>query len=258
MGEDRLVIQARVLFALLLREMTTRFGRSVGGYAWALIEPAGTVVLLTFVFSQVVHTPPLGSSFAIFYATGYLGFHIYMDISRNVSLSVKVNRALLAFPRVTMLDTILARFILQMLTAVTVFTLIISGFIIFIDPPVQIDLTYIFIAIAYAALLGVGVGTFNCAMFAIFPTWERVFNIINRPLLLISGVFFIYEQMPRTAQEILWWNPLLHITAIMRQGFYSYYAPSFVSHTYLMTLGVSTLMIGVLMLRVMRRRLLEE
>ena len=33
----RTLVQARVLFALLMREMTTRFGRSAGGYLWALI-----------------------------------------------------------------------------------------------------------------------------------------------------------------------------------------------------------------------------
>ena len=36
--ESRLEMQIRVLFALIMREMTTRFGRSAGGYAWALLD----------------------------------------------------------------------------------------------------------------------------------------------------------------------------------------------------------------------------
>ena len=38
---------ARVLFALVMREMTTRFGRSSAGYLWALIEPAAFIALLS-------------------------------------------------------------------------------------------------------------------------------------------------------------------------------------------------------------------
>ena len=37
----------RVLFALVVREMATKFGRSWGGYLWAIAEPLGGILLLT-------------------------------------------------------------------------------------------------------------------------------------------------------------------------------------------------------------------
>lgn len=116
----------RVIFALVMREMTTRFGRSAGGYLWAVLEPAGTVALLAVIFSQIARHPPLGEDFALFFATGYVAFHCYMDIARNVSIAVRTNRALLSFPSVTMLDTIIARFLLQLLTTSFVGALIMT------------------------------------------------------------------------------------------------------------------------------------
>ena len=59
----------RVLFALVVREMSTKFGRSWGGYIWAIAEPLGGILLLTIAFSFAFRKPPLGSNFALFYAT---------------------------------------------------------------------------------------------------------------------------------------------------------------------------------------------
>lgn len=255
--ETRLGIQLRVLFALVIREMTTRYGRSAGGYVWALLEPVMTVALLTAVFSQIAHSPPLGASFTLFYATGYMAFHVYMDISRTVSTSVKVNRSLLSFPRVTMLDTIIARFGLQMLTAVTVFVIVTGGVRLFVGVDDALDYRALLLALALAALMGLGVGAVNCVLFAFSPTWERMFNIANRPLFLISGVFMTFESMTPGIRQILWWNPLIHITAIARQGFYPYYQANFTAPGAVAGLALALTGVAALMLRLLRRRMLD-
>lgn len=253
--DSRIVIQGRVLMALIMREMTTRFGATTGGYAWAVLEPAVTVALLSIIFSQISRHPPLGDNFAVFFATGYMAFHVYIDISRNVSLSIKVNMPLLTFPRVTILDPIIARFVLQLLTACFVSILILGGLLIAADAPLSLHFGPIFLAVCGAATLGLGVGMLNCVLFAYSTTWERTFNLVNRPLFLVSGVFFTYESLPRYLQDVLWWNPLIHITATMRQGFFPGYAASFVSLPYVAAAALTPLLLGILLLRALRGRL---
>jgi len=255
--ETALTVQSRVLFALIVREMTTRYGRSPGGYIWAVIEPVATIALLSAVFSQITRHPSLGTIFPVFFATGYLPFHVYMDISRAVSVAVQVNRALLNFPRVTMLDVVLARFVLQLLTSLTVFAIIMTALLVYYDLHAPLDLRAIFAALGYAAVLGLGIGALNCVLFSFSPTWQRVFGIINRPMFLISGVFYIYEDLPADVQAMIWWNPLIHITAKMREGFYAEYTPSFISPVYVLLVALTTLMFGVLLLRVLRAKVLE-
>ena len=75
----------RVLFALVVREMGTRFGRSWGGYLWAIAEPLGGILLLTIAFSLALRTPPLGTNFALFYATGIIPFFLFSNVSRSVA-----------------------------------------------------------------------------------------------------------------------------------------------------------------------------
>ena len=256
--ENRIAMQGQVLFALIMREMATRYGRNAGGYIWAVLEPLSILVLLSLLFEMVARRPALGSSFPIFFATGYIAYHFYMDISRAVSAAVNSNRPLLSFPRVTILDTIIARLILQFITLVFVSTILFSVFLSIYEDQIIINPRYIFYSVSLASFVGVSIGILNCVMFAWSPVWQTVFGIVNRPLFLISGVLFIYEDMPRTLQNILWWNPFIHITAIMRQGFYPIYDPVWTSVLYVFIFGAVPLVIGLLLLRTLRMTLLEQ
>lgn len=255
--QSPLEIQFRVVVALMIREMMTRYGRTAGGYVWAIIEPLATIALLSLVFQQIARHPALGTNFPFFFASGYLAFHIYMDVSRSVSSAVNSNRPLLNFPRITMIDLILARFLLQLATSVLAFAVVMSGIMLFFEISAQIHLGTIFLGIFFAAFLGLGVGALNCVLFAFSPTWERLFGILNRPMMLISGVFFNYESVSSDLQSLLWWNPLIHVTATMRQGFFAEYHAAFVSPLFVSFVALGTLMLGILLLRVLRARVLE-
>jgi capsular polysaccharide transport system permease protein len=255
--ESAIAVQGRVLFALIMREMTTRYGRNIGGYIWALLEPAATIALLAVIFQFISRHPALGGNFPIFFATGYMAFHIYLDISRAVSNAVTANKTLLTFPRVTIIDTVLARFILQLLTTIFVGTTILGGLLMVFDEPIILRFEAITLSIALAAAFGLAMGLFNCITFAWSKTWQTVFGLLNRPTFIISGIFFIYEDLPRFAQDIVWWNPLIHVTALMRKGFYPTYEASFVSPVYVILCATVLFMLGVMLMRTMRRTLLE-
>jgi capsular polysaccharide transport system permease protein len=255
--ENPIAMQGRVLFALIMREMTTRYGRNVGGYVWAVLEPAATIALLSTVFEFIARHPALGSNFPFFFATGYMAFHLYLDTSRAVSNAVTANRALLTFPRVTIVDTVIARFILQFLTSVFVTALILGGLLMVFDEPVILRFEFIALSVGLAAFFGLAMGLFNCITFAYSPTWQTVFGLLNRPMFLISGIFFLYEDLPRVAQEILWWNPFMHVTALMRVGFYPIYEASFASPAYVVACATVPFLLGVMMMRAMRGTLLE-
>lgn len=251
-------MQGRVLAALIMREMSTRYGRSMGGYIWAVLEPVGFIVILSVLFSQISRRPPLGDSFPMFYATGYMIFHFYRDISTVVSESIAVNRPLLTFPRVTLIDAVIARFVLQFITVFFVSTLVLGTLWVITGHDLTLDPVALFQAVLFSSALGLGIGALNCVLFAYSPTWKRVYAIINRPLFLISGVFFLYSDMPFQAQQILWWNPLIHVTALMRSAFYPIYDPLFVSFPYLMFASLTPLFLGILFLRVLKARIVDQ
>ena len=75
----------RVITALVIREMGTQFGRSAGGYLWAIAQPLGGIVLLAIAFSLALRTPPLGNSFMLFYATGIMPFTMFNTMAGGVA-----------------------------------------------------------------------------------------------------------------------------------------------------------------------------
>jgi len=250
--------QVRVLFALLMREMTTRFGRSPAGYLWALIEPVGFIALLSLVFSQIAHNPPIGRSFPLFYATGYIAFSFYNDIASLTGRAVFVNRPLLNYPAVNTLDTVLARFLLQVLTGLVVAAVVFSGiFAIFADP-VRLDPVALITAFALAGLLGLGVGLINTSLFAISKSWELAYGVISRPLFLVSAVFFTFASLPAAGREVLWWNPLIHLVGLMRAGFYPIYDQSHVSVLYVLALALGLITTGLALMLVCANRMAEQ
>ena len=235
----------RVLSALMHREMITRYGRSSLGYAWAVLEPAAFIALLSLLFAQIAHSPPIGRSFALFYATGYVGFHWFHDISSVTARSVFVNRPLLAFPPVTPLDAVLARFVLQALTGIATGAVIFGTILWVFADPVALDARALMSAFALAACLGLGVGLANCWLFAQSRSWELAWGVISRPLFLISCVFFTFQSLPGFAREVLWYNPLIHVTAHMRAGFYPVYDASHASPRYVVAVALALGLAGI-------------
>lgn len=239
----------RVLFALVVREMGTRFGRSAGGYLWAIAEPLGGIILLAVAFSLALRSPPLGTSFMLFYATGIIPFHLFNGMSKGVSGAVGANRGLLTYPVVTALDAVLAKALLSFMTLFMVAVLLCSGIIIGMDLHVNLELGAVVLAFVMAAALGLGVGTFNCVLFGFFPTWKNIWNVLTRPLFIISGIFFTFESVPAEFQAVLWWNPLVHAIGMMRSGFYGSYDAHYVSILYVFGIAGGTFVVGAYLLR---------
>ncbi|MGB5863423.1 MAG: ABC transporter permease [Sulfitobacter sp.] len=247
-GANRKFATTRAVSALILREMATRYGRSPGGYAWAVLEPLAGIMVLGFGFSLLVRTPPLGSSFLLFFATAFLPFMMYQNISGAVGRCIHFSRALLFYPAVTWVDAALARFILSLLTEVCITVILLTGLLLATDTRAVLDIATLVEAVALAAFMGLGIGMLNCVLFGLFDVWTQVWSIVTRPMFLISGVFFVYEGLPQNVQGILWYNPLIHITGLMRQGFYSSYEASYVSIPYVVSVAGICLFLGVMLM----------
>lgn len=245
----RTFASARVIIALILREMSTSYGRSPGGYIWAILEPLAGIALLATIFSLGFRSPPIGHNFAIFYATGLVPFLAYMDISSKTALSIQYSRQLLDYPAVTFVDPIFGRFILNGMTHMMVGLLLLSGIVALVDTRTTLELVPITVAIAMGLSFSFAVGVLNCFLFTWYPIWRRIWAIFNRPLLFASGVIFILDDIPRPYSDWLWWNPLIHIVAQFRTAFYPSYEAAYVSPTFVFIVSFIVSLIGLLLLR---------
>lgn len=238
--------------------MGATYGRSPGGYIWAIIEPIGMIAILSLAFSLIVRSPSLGNSFILFYATGFLPFQMFGDITNKTTNALLFSRALLSYPSVTWLDAILARFVLTFLTSLAVFCILLTGILVFGTSHVILDFLPIIISMILVASVGLGVGMINCLLVELMPIWKSIWSIVTRPLLIASGVLFIMEDMPTVVQDILWWNPLIHLTGLVRTGFYSTYHASYISIPYVLGVTLVLNCIGLIFLSAYHKTVLEQ
>ena len=144
----------RTIVALMLREMSTTYGRSAMGYLWAILEPVAGIVLLTAVFSLALRQPSIGISFPMFYATGLLPFSFALTIAGKVSQSISFSRSLLGYPAVTFVDAIVARVLINGATGLLVGYLVFSALMFFYDTRTEPDVFGIALSYAMALVFG--------------------------------------------------------------------------------------------------------
>ncbi|MEM7176753.1 MAG: ABC transporter permease [Pseudomonadota bacterium] len=250
--------QIRTLFALMMREMATRFGRTSAGFAWALIEPVGYVALLSTLFIFMSRSPPLGPSFPLFYASGFLPYYIFRNISAVTAASVRYNQSLLTYPNVTPTDTVLARFLLQFLTNSVIAVVVLAGALMISGYAPKLSVEVIVAAVLLASILGLGVGALNAVLFHVSPAWERVYLILTHPLFIVSGIFYVPELLPPEMRAVIHWNPVVHPVSLMRTGVYANYEGADIDLAYVGLVSVLTLLLGLFFLRAYRARLTEQ
>lgn len=246
----------RAIGALMLREMATRYGRTPGGYLWAVLQPLGMIVVLAYAFALLQKSPALGSSFLLFKATGVLVLRALIVLSSVTGHAMSFSRSLLLYPRVTWFDAVLARFGLNLLVQIGVMGLILGGILALEGVATFIDWPLLLLTLALTAALGLSLGLLNSYLFHRFEIWQQAWGIITAPLVIISGVILLYEDMPAMAQDWLWFNPVLHLTGLMRAAFYPIYRPEYVSLWYLGLWCLIPLVLGMMLMRLRHRDLL--
>jgi capsular polysaccharide transport system permease protein len=210
----------RILAALVLRETAARFGRTPGGYLWAIAEPLCGILLLTAAFGVFVKAPPLGDSFMLFYATGLVPFLAYSAVAAGGPAALAANRGLLTYPVVSALDTLLARAAADWGAQAAVAVLVLPALLLWLDPAVAVAPEFAVLALLMAGGLGLSVGTANAVIGGLFPAWRQIWSILNRPLFLVSGAVFDIKALPSDLAEALMWNPVAQVIVVMRAAFY--------------------------------------
>ncbi|MNV19197.1 Polysialic acid transport protein KpsM [compost metagenome] len=248
---DRLVMDylrthMRIVSAFIIREIATRYGRSPGGYLWAFLEPIAFIGLMSTLMSAIGRSPPMGTSFTLFYATGYLAFSMYRVMENYLTSSVSANKSLLSYPNVAAFDAVIARFILQAGTSVVVSIVIIMAAMQTVRHPISLDWARVLEAAAAAWILAIGIALSNITLFFKFPLYRKAYENLTRPLLLLSGVFLLPTHLPHPFREWLLWNPVAHVVILFRQGFYGRASSDGLDIEFLTITACAALFLGML------------
>lgn len=245
-------MQLRVIGALIIREMHTRFGRQKYGYIWLFFEPLllGTMIA---VIHQMRGSESVRGNFE-FFAIGYILFFKFRGMVNRASSTIHSNRGLMYHRQVTLPDLFYARHIIESIACtgvMIVFT--IAG--IAMGGPFPDSIIKMLSAMLLMFLLAQGIALVVGAATAEWEGLDRLVHAMSYLMLPFCGLFFMVEWLPGWMQDIVLWIPTVHIFELLRDGqFGDMYRPIY-DLQYLMGWILMTHLIGLAGLRLVRTRL---
>ncbi len=255
---EAIVRQKNVMAAVILRDMRTRFFNHGLGFIVVPLWPLTHMAILILMHTFAGHgTVPFGESTAVFYATGLLPTLTFMYVSRFMGYSLLMNKPMLAFPEIRVIDVMMGRAVLEIIGACITLFLIILALIFFGENPIPFNIEQAVFCYLATILLAVGFGTLVGVISMFVPMLATAYALVIIIIYISSGVVFVASALPEQIGYALSFNPVLVCVEWMRASFYETYSDRLVDRGYVIAWGMGTLLLGLAIDRVFRRQLLE-
>jgi ABC-2 type transport system permease protein/capsular polysaccharide transport system permease protein len=213
-------IQRRVIWALVLREMLTRYGRHNIGFLWLFVEPMMFTLGVTALWTAAKSVHGSNLPIVAFALTGYSSVLLWRNMPSRTIGSVAPNVGLLYHRNVRILDIYLARVALEGAGATISFVVLSIVFVSieWLEPPedmLQIAGGWFMIAwfgAAFALTLG--------ALSQVSETIEKLWHPAAYLLFPLSGAAFLVDALPQAAQRLVLLLPMVHGVEYVREGYF--------------------------------------
>jgi capsular polysaccharide transport system permease protein len=215
-----LAIQRRVLHALLMREIITRFGRENIGVLWLVGEPMlftlGVASLWTA--AGLRHASPI--PIVAFAITGYSSVLMWRNSATRACGAIPQNMPLLFHRNVQVIDVLLTRIALEVGGATCSF-IVLSLLFIFVGwMPAPIDLLEVIFGWLMLAWFGASLALLIGAGTAFSDIIERLWHPAAYLLFPLSGAAFIVDWLPVGLQKFVLLLPMVHGVEMLREGYF--------------------------------------
>lgn len=213
-------IQRRVIWALLLREMLTRYGRHNIGFMWLFVEPMMFTLGVTALWTatQAIH----GSNLPIvaFAVTGYSSVLLWRNMPTRCIDALEPNRSLLYHRHVRVIDVFMTRLILEAAGASISFIVLCIIFISTGQLGLPEDVLQVVGGWMMLVWFGFSLGLLFGALAQRYEIVEKLWHPVSYLLFPLSGAAFMLSAVPAAMREILMYLPMIHGVEFMREGFF--------------------------------------
>jgi ABC-type polysaccharide/polyol phosphate export permease len=249
-----LTIQRRVLHALLMREVITRFGRENLGVLWLFAEPMlftlGIVTLWTAAGLRHGSAMPI----VAFAVTGYSSVLMWRNSASRATAAVASNKPLLFHRNVQVIDVLLTRIVLEIGGATGSFIVLSLLFIFLGWMPMPEDLLEVIFAWFMLAWFGASLALLIGAGTAFSEIVERLWHPAAYLLFPLSGAAFMVDWLPVGMQRVVLLLPMVHGTEMLREGYFGNVVPTHYDAAYMASCCLVLSLAGLYLVRQASRR----
>ena len=244
-----LAIQRRVIWALLMREVITRFGRENLGVLWLILEPMMFTLGVATLWSAAGMAHGSSMPIVAFAITGYSSVLMWRNTVSRCNSGIQQNLNLLYHRNVKVIDVFVTRIVLEMSGATASFIVLAVFFttIEWIQPPD--DLLKVIGGWLMLAWFGAALAILVGAATAYSEIVERIWHPMAYLLFPLSGAAFMVDWLPKAGQEVVLLLPMVHGVEMIRDG---YFGSQVRSHYDMAYMGIVNLVLTLSGLWVLR------
>lgn len=213
-------IQRRVIGALMVRELVTRFGRENIGFLWIMVEPLLFAGLVGIVW-RFMHGPEEhGVSVVAFIASGYIPLTLFRNaVSRSIRVFT-VNGSLMYHRQIKVLDFIFVRFLIEMIGAMMAYAFIGILLITFNEAPMPADLGALLFGWFLYCLFSFSLCLVLAPLSEMSDVLEKLLPVTTYIMIPFSGTFNMLSWLVPEAQNVMYYSPFVHAMELMRYGIF--------------------------------------
>jgi capsular polysaccharide transport system permease protein len=253
---ENLAVQLRVIGAIIMRELHTRYGRDNIGYLWLFAEPLIYGGAISVIHGLQAHGSAHGDINPIALGmTGYSVFIIWRGIVGRADGALAANLSLLQHRMVTILDLTLARSLLELAGCFSAF--LILGIIMYALGIMELPERplYVVLGVFYVFWLSAALGMIITGLSYERPVIERLVHPATYFSMPLSGAFIMMQWLPSSARSVILWFPLPHAFEIVRYGMFANCTLEYVDFQYLALSSLILTIIGLVSLDTVKNRL---
>lgn len=212
------MLQVRIIHALMVRELITRFGRENIGFLWIMAEPllfAGLVGLLWhFAKGPTDH----GIGVIAFVATGYIPLTLFRHcVARSVA-SFTANQSLLYHRQIKVIDFILSRFIIEAIGGMMAYMFMAIVLFVFDEFPMPADIGLLIAGWTLYSIFCLSLCLMLAPLSEISDAMEKFIPVTTYIMIPFSGAFSLLAWVTPGAREFLLLSPFVNCMEMMRKG----------------------------------------
>lgn len=255
---NSLAIQGRVVWALLMREILTRYGRHNIGFLWLFVEPMTFTLGVTALWTATKSVHGSDLPIVAFAITGYSSVLLWRNMPARCIGSIEPNRSLLFHRNVRVIDIFLSRILLEAAGATSSLLVLGALFIAIgqMSPPE--DILKVIGGWLMQAWFGAALAIFLGAASEKSELVDKLWHPISYIMFPLSGAAFLLSAWPPQGQAILKYLPMINATEYIREGFFGSKIHAIYDMGYMAAFNLVLTVLGLAILRIVADEVIPE
>ena len=253
-----LQIQRRVIGALMMRELLTRYGRHNIGFLWIIVEPLLFAVLVGVVWRFMWGTTKHGLGVMSFVVSGYIPLVLFRQSVSRAAGIFQANAGLMYHRHIKVLDFVLVRFLIELIGIMMAYVsiaIVLMGLGLF---PIPYDLGLMLLGGLYDALFVLATCCILAPLSETSEVVEKLLPVTTYLMIPFSGTFTLAEWLTPRARDVTLLFPPVHAMEMMRYGLYGHAITPYFEYAYPLIVTAVLFAIGLLLCSRVRRILVVE